>query len=112
MSNLAENPYASPTDSSPSVAIDAQPPFSIYLYAAVLFVVGGIATAFATLLAVAIIAAIWKPASFLVWIPLPLSVAGGVISARRMFHKLAGLHRKKIELQMADAERLGELYTW
>lgn len=110
MSNAAQNPYAAPVDNS--TAIDTQPPFSTYLYAAVLFFIGSCATGFGAFVVAAIAAAVWDPAIFLVWLTIPAALVGGGVAARVMFRRLSELHRKKVELQMADAERLGEFYTW
>ena len=112
MSNATQNPYAAPSDDSGAGAIDTQLPISTYFYAAVLFFIGSFATGFAAFAALAIICVAWQPAAFLIWLALPLGFVGGVFSARGMYRRLADIHRRKVELQMAEAERLGEFYTW
>jgi hypothetical protein len=109
--DLEENPYAA--DESNANAIDTRLPASTYLYATVVFIIGGVAAGFVAFAAVVPISLLWEPAAFAALFLCPFAaVAGGLYASSRMVRRLAALHRQKVEWQIAEVERLGEFYPW
>lgn len=109
---LEENPYAAPADESNANAIDTRLPSSTYLYAAVVFFLGGVASGFVAFAVTAVLSVYWPPFAFVLLTSPFAGVFGGVYAGRRMFRRLSDLHHQKVEWQLAEAERLGDFYTW
>lgn len=106
MTTETENPYVASVVESEQ-AIETGVPLNTYGYAFVAFVIA------------------WFGGSFVLVVPLAftgldellvfatsmlLGIPCGLWAGSRMYRKLADIHRRKVALEVAQAERLGEFY--